>query len=93
MNLWNYAIEFGFSISLIINAVLFIPQILILLKTKSTEGVSLITFIGFNVIQLFTIFHGLLIHDYLLAIGCFLSVLTCGMVSILIIYYKYIKKY
>ncbi|WP_028389321.1 PQ-loop domain-containing transporter [Legionella fairfieldensis] len=81
-------VEFGFSISLLVNALLFLPQIKALLKNKSAEGVSLITFAGFNVIQLFTLLHGLLIGDYLLVAGYLLSLLTCGAVTVLIVYYR-----
>lgn len=88
----DWIVEFGFTISLLANALLFIPQIMAIIKKKSAEGVSLITFAGFNIIQLFTLFHGLLAHDYLLAGGYFLSILTCGTVSVLIVYYRYIKK-
>jgi len=91
MQMANWVIEFGFSISLLANALLFIPQIIAIIKKRSAEGVSLITFVGFNAIQAFTMFHGLLAHDYILALGYFLSILTCGTVSFLIIYYKYIK--
>ncbi|WP_347251998.1 PQ-loop domain-containing transporter [Legionella sp.] len=90
MSFTEQLVQLGFSISLLVNAALFIPQIITLLKRKTTEGVSLITFVGFNIIQLFTIFHGLLVGDYLLAGGYLLSFIACGSVSILIIYYRYI---
>ncbi|MBA2651055.1 MAG: hypothetical protein H0U73_02100 [Tatlockia sp.] len=92
MSISGYIIQYGFSLSLIVNAGLFIPQIIALVKTKSSTGVSLLTFAGFNIIQLFTMLHGWFIGDYLLAVGYFLSILTCGSVSFLIIYYKFIKK-
>lgn len=89
--LWSRIIEFGFSISILVNAILFIPQALILIQTKHAKDISLMTFVGFNIIQLFTLFHGLLVHDYILVIGYFFSIVTCGSVSVLIIYYKYVK--
>lgn len=85
-------VQFGFSLSLLANAALFIPQIITLLKNKTAKNVSLITFAGFNVIQLFIFFHGLVERDYLLASGYLLSILSCGTVTILIIYYSYIKR-
>lgn len=91
MSLIKYVVQYGFSISLLINAALFIPQILTLIKRKSTLGVSLVTFLGFNIIQVFTMLHGLFEKDYLLAGGYFLSIITCGCVSCLIVYYKYIR--
>lgn len=87
--LWNYIVELGFSISLLANALLFIPQVHIIYKTKSVNDVSLVTFLGFNIIQLFTMLHGFITHDYILAAGYFLSILTCGSVSGLILYYRY----
>ncbi len=92
MSLTKYFIEYGFSISLLVNAALFIPQILALIKSRSAKGVSLLTFAGFNAIQIFTMLHGLIIKDYLLAIGYLLSILSCGMVTVLVIYYRYNKK-
>ncbi len=91
MSITEYVVQYGFSISLLANAALFIPQIITLIKKKSALGVSLVTFVGFNIIQLFTLLHGLLEKDYLLAGGYFLSLITCGWVSCLIVYYKYVK--
>lgn len=88
---WSYIVEFGFSISLLVNAILFIPQAWIIFQKKSVNDVSLLTFVGFNVIQLFTLLHGLLTHDYILVFGYFLSIVTCGTVSGLIFYYRYVK--
>ena len=89
--LWSHIVEFGFSISLLVNAILFIPQAVIIYRTKSVKDVSLITFVGFNIIQLFTVFHGFLTRDYILVLGYLFSILTCGSVSVLIFYYRYIK--
>lgn len=88
MSIGNWIIQLGFSLSLIANALLFIPQLRVLLKNKSAKGVSLMTFAGFNIIQFFTFLHGILIGDYMLAVGFLLSIITCGAVSLLIIYYR-----
>jgi len=84
----DYIIEIIFSLGLFINAMLFIPQIIKLYQTKNAGGFSLITFAGFNLIQLFTALHGILHHDILLAVGNLLSLATCGLVTGLIIFYK-----
>lgn len=86
-------VEIVFSLGLFINAILFIPQILALVKTKNSEGLSLLTFGGFWLIQLFIIFHGIIKHDKLLVIGYIFSLLTCGSVVFLIIFYRVINKY
>lgn len=77
-----------FSLGLFFNAVLFIPQALRILRTKSAEGISLFTFVGFNIMQLFTVWHGYLEGDYMLMTGFLLSFITCGMVTILALKYR-----
>ncbi|HEX4045957.1 MAG TPA: PQ-loop domain-containing transporter [Gammaproteobacteria bacterium] len=85
---FTVVIETVFSIGLFINAALFIPQAVKLFRFKNPQGLSLITFVGFNFIQLFTIFHGYIHQDYLLMIGYILSFITCGSVSLMIIVLK-----
>ncbi len=36
--------------------------------------------------------HGIYVHDFLLAGGYLLSVITCGCVTMLVIYIRYIQK-
>lgn len=88
MQLTYVLIETGFSISLLANALLFIPQIIAILRKKSSSSLSLITFLGFNVIQLFTLCHGIIVQDYLLAAGQLLSLMTCGAITVLILYFR-----
>lgn len=80
-----------FSISMFINGSLFIPQVYKIIRDKSTKGVSLITFFGFNFIQLSAVVHGYLSGDYALAIGMGYSFVTCAMVTALIMFYRYKK--
>lgn len=84
----NYLIEFVFAFGLFVNAALFIPQIIELYRVKSSRSLSLLTFIGFNVIQVFTILHAYIHSDRILLLGNVLSLLTCGTVSVLIIVYR-----
>lgn len=81
-------IEIIFSASLFINALLFVPQIIKLLKDKKASGVSLITFLGFFLIQFAIVLHGMINQDYLLSVGYIFSMLTCGTVIFLILYYR-----
>lgn len=92
MRILQWVVDSGFVISLIANALLFVPQIVTICRRKSAENISLTTFLGFNIIQIFTTFHGLINQDYLLAIGTALSIFSCGAVTILIIYYNYFAK-
>ncbi len=85
-------VKFIFGIGLFINAILFIPQILVLLKQKCSDDLSLMTFGGFCFIQMVTIIHGYYTQDRLLMIGFASSLLTCGTVTALIIRYRLIPK-
>jgi two-component system aerobic respiration control sensor histidine kinase ArcB len=73
-------VQFIFSSALFINALLFVPQVMTIVRRKTSEGVSMATFIGFFLIQLSIIMHGLLTHDGLLVLGYSLSLLSCGAV-------------
>ena len=85
-------VDFIFSLGLFFNAVLFIPQAIMLYKSKDVKGNSIITFAGFNIMQFFTAWHGYLVKDYLLMLGFTLSFITCGAVTLqLILYSKYEK--
>lgn len=89
MILWlKNIIEVGFSLGLFINAILFVPQIIQLIRVKDAKGLSLLTFGGFSIIQLFVVLHGILMKDYLLTIGYLISLLTCSILTVLIIFYK-----
>lgn len=81
-------VEISFSLSLLINAILFIPQSMRLASHKDSRNVSFITFFGFWLIQLVTVLHGFLRKDYLLAYGTIISMITCGYVIWLILYYR-----
>lgn len=82
-------IEIIFGIGLFVNASLLVPQIFKLLKNKHANDVSLITFAGFMIINILTVLHGLIVHDKWLVIGYSCSVLTSGLVTILIIWYRH----
>jgi MtN3 and saliva related transmembrane protein len=88
MILIKNVIEIGFSAALFVNAALFLPQIIRLLKVKDGKGLSLLTFGGFNLIQIFVILHGFIVKDYLLVTGYLLSLITCGFITLLIIFYR-----
>jgi len=61
-------------------------------RKKSDEGISLITFGGFNVLQAIAIVHGFYQHDIALIQGMIASLLTCGSVTVLTLYYRAKRK-
>ena len=92
MEFFKMIVELLFSSGMIVNAILFIPQSIRIYKHKSSEGVSLVTFIGFLLIQLTIILHGMINHDFLLVFGYIFSIITCGAVIVLTIIYRYKKE-
>jgi MtN3 and saliva related transmembrane protein len=57
-------------------------------RKKTDEGISLITFGGFNVLQAIAIVHGVYQHDSALIVGMVASIITCGAVTFLTLFYR-----
>jgi MtN3 and saliva related transmembrane protein len=81
-------VAWAFGLGLMGNAALFVPQALAVWRKKSDEGVSLVTFGGFNVLQAIGIVHGLYQHDLSLTLGMIASIITCGTVTGLTLVYR-----
>jgi MtN3 and saliva related transmembrane protein len=77
-----------FGLALLGNAALFVPQALAVWRKKSDEGISLVTFGGFCILQIIGIIHGVYQHDNSLIVGLGASFLTCGAVTLLTIVYR-----
>jgi MtN3 and saliva related transmembrane protein len=77
-----------FGLGLGCNALLFVPQVVALWRKKSDAGISLLTFGGFSVLQVVGIVHGLYQRDPSLILGMAASLLTCGTVTALTVYYR-----
>jgi MtN3 and saliva related transmembrane protein len=77
-----------FGLGLLGNALLFVPQVIAVWRKKSDQGISLITFGGFSVLQVIGIVHGLYQQDLSLTFGMVASLLTCGSVVGLTLYYR-----
>jgi len=77
-----------FGLGLLGNALLFVPQALAVWRKKTDEGISLITFAGFCLLQIISVVHGLYQHDMSLVLGMAASFVTCGTATGLTIYYR-----
>ncbi|MGD0913663.1 MAG: hypothetical protein ABR928_17340 [Terracidiphilus sp.] len=77
-----------FGLGLVGNALLFVPQAIALWRKKTDEGVSLVTFGGFSVLQVVAIVHGVYERDWSLILGMAASLLTCGTVTGLTVFYR-----
>lgn len=78
-----------FGLGLGCNAALFIPQVIAVWRKKSDEGISLITFGGFSILQAVGIVHGAYERDWSLILGMAASLLTCGAVTALTVFYRW----
>ncbi len=81
-------VTFFFGLGFVFNASLFIPQAIRIIKTKSANNISLITFVGFNLIQLNSVVYGYYQNDLILMYGNLISFIGCGTVTALAIYYR-----
>jgi MtN3 and saliva related transmembrane protein len=81
-----------FGLGLLCNALLFVPQVLAVWRKKSDEGISLITFGGFNVLQIIGVIHGLYQQDLSLILGMLASLVTSGSVTFLTLLYRTRRK-
>src|ERR1700757_1409151 len=77
-----------FGLGLLCNALLFVPQAIAVWRKKSDEGISLITFGGFSILQAIGIVHGVYQRDPSLMLGMAASLLSCGTVTLLTVFYR-----
>ncbi|MGO9937563.1 MAG: hypothetical protein ACLPH3_07810 [Terracidiphilus sp.] len=77
-----------FGLGLLCNALLFVPQVIAVGRKKTDEGISLITFGGFSVLQAIGVIHGLYQQDLSLILGMAASLVSCGTVTFLTLYYR-----
>lgn len=85
-------VDILFGSALLWNAILFLPQFYKLYKSKNSENISLLTFAGFNIVQIMSIINGYIYKDYTLMFGFILAFITCGMVTICAFYYRFFVK-
>jgi len=75
-------------LGLVVNAAPFVPQATKIYKAKSAKDVSLITFAGFNLLQITGILHGYYQNDPYLLSGMVASFIACANVTIPAIVYR-----
>ena len=88
MEIYSYFVKTAFSLALFVNALLFIPQAVRILKQSSAESVSLQTFTGFLIIQIISIAYGFEVKDWILTFGFALSAVACSSVILLALFFR-----
>lgn len=81
-----------FGLSLFTNALCFIPQAVKIVKSKDARSVSLLTYLGFNLGQIFSMWHAYYTKDFIFMGGTAITFVTCSAVTALILYYRKGKK-
>jgi MtN3 and saliva related transmembrane protein len=81
-------VAYIFGFGMILNAGLFVPQVIHLWRTKTSQGVSILSFAGFNTLQAIGALHGYFQHDMALMVGMLASLMTCGTVTGLAAYFS-----
>jgi uncharacterized protein with PQ loop repeat len=84
-SLGHFMVNALFMIGMFVNAYIFVPQAYRIYKYKDAKALSLTTFLGFCIIQSFTIAYGYIHRQPLLMLGFTLSLLACGTVTGLIV--------
>ncbi|HEY1985330.1 MAG TPA: hypothetical protein VGG85_07975 [Terracidiphilus sp.] len=82
------AVAVVFGLGLLCNALLFVPQVIAVWRKKTDEGISVVTFGGFSILQAIGIVHGVYQRDNSLILGMAASLLSCGTVTLLTLYYR-----
>jgi MtN3 and saliva related transmembrane protein len=77
-----------FGLGLMANAGLFVVQAVKIIRTKSAKGVSITTFAGFCLLQIFGILHGYFQKDMYLLSGMVASLMACGTATVSAIIYR-----
>ena len=85
----KHAVALVFGLGMVLNAALFVPQAVHLFRTKTSQGVSILSFAGFNTLQAIGALHGYFQRDYALMVGMLASLLTCGSVTALAARYRH----
>jgi MtN3 and saliva related transmembrane protein len=88
MNALDQLFAILFGLGLFVNALIFVPQALTIWQQRSAQGVSVLTFAGFNAMQAVGVVHGLFAHDLALSLGMLASLVTCGTVTGLAIAFR-----
>ena len=81
-------VAYVFGFGMILNAGLFLPQVIHLWRSRNAQGISLLSFAGFNTLQAIGALHGYFQHDTALMIGMLASLITCGTVTALAAYFS-----
>lgn len=84
----KHTLDMIFLLLLIGNASLYLPQIMLLLKTKTSQNVSFLTYVGFMIVQTFAVLNGIYYHDIVFCIGSSLGLLASSTVVSLTGYYR-----
>jgi MtN3 and saliva related transmembrane protein len=85
---FKIVMEGQYGIGLLVNAMLYVPQILRLVKERASNELSYVMFCGFLCLTLSQVLYGFFRHDWIMAWGNMSTFITCGTVVCLIFIYR-----
>ena len=85
---FNLMMKGQFGIGLVVNALLYVPQIMRIIKEKGSRELSYVMFCGFLCLTFSQVVYGFFKHDWIMAWGNMLTFITCGTVVCLIFFYR-----
>lgn len=88
---FHHFIFIVFGVGQFVNAALYVPQVVRLIQKKKAEDMSLITYAGFNFLQCLGVLFARETGDTYAVSGYLLSLTLCGLVTALVIYYRFVK--
>ncbi len=91
MSTIKLVVDVVFDISLFINAIIYVPQIIKVIRLKESRDLSFITFFGICLLQLIIALHGYFYQDYGLMIGMLAAFVVSCTLTFLLVKYRKVK--
>lgn len=88
MNTVKLIVDLIFDVALFVNAVIYVPQVLKVIRLKEARELSFITFFGICLLQLSMALHGYVHQDYGLMIGMLAAFLVSLVLTFLLVKYR-----
>ena len=88
-----YWIDGIFKVGQLVNAGMFLGQLILVIQKRSAKDMSLISFVGFAMIQFITLLHGYFHKDKLLTYGSLAGLGFCVSLILTALYFRGIYLY
>jgi len=87
MEIVKTTVDIIFGFGLFINAIIYLPQVIKIIRLKEAKDLSFVTFFGICLLQLVMGLHGYFHQDYVLMVGMWASLIVSAFLTYLIVLY------